>query len=106
MESSAIQLRLILTSIAFGITMSCHNQSKDNQNYTESIDIETSNGTLNGCLSENQLAVNLLDGVTAKVGRDKSDNIELTYSITDAIGDDNLLKKLEIVGKSRKKKTT
>lgn len=97
MESSALQLRLLLTSIAFGITMSCTNQSNDTLDSTDSIANESRSGSLDDGLPNENSALNYRNGVNPNVELESSDSIELPDPILKAISGDSLLNRAEIL---------
>lgn len=99
MKNSAI--KLICTSIAFGITMSCTNRS-ENENSDDSIADEYRSGSLNEGLPDNDSTLNFRDGVNVNEGKDRSDSIQLPKPILEAIEKDNLLKSAEIVNKIKR----
>jgi len=94
--------KLLIFSIAMGITTSCDNKTSDYQNSNSTQLSDIAGDTLNKNLPENDSLLNFRDGVIINEGKEGSDTIQLPKSILESIEKDNLLKGAQIVDKIKK----
>ena len=94
--------KLLIFSIAMGITTSCDNKTTDYQNSNRTLDSDIPGDTLNENLPENDSVLNFRDGVIINEGKERSDTIQLPKPILESIENDSLLKRAKIVEKIKK----
>ncbi len=102
MESSAIQLRLILTSVAFGISMSCNIRSNDPPYSSDSIATERRSDSSDKGLPDKYSALSYRNGVISNSKRALMDSVLSPIPILESIQNDSLLKSEEIIKRSKK----
>lgn len=94
--------KLLIFSIAMGITTSCDNKTTDYQNSNRTLDSDIPGDTLNENLPENDSVLNFRDGIIINEGKERSDTIQLPKPILESIENDSLLKRAKIVEKIKK----
>ncbi len=94
--------KLLIFSIAMGITTSCDNKTTDYLNSNKTLDSDIPGDTLNENLPENDSVLNFRDGVIINEGKERSDTIQLPKPILESIENDSLLKRAKIIEKVKK----